>query len=90
VVNRQESWGEKRGCPEERRKANYNLFSPINSVAVRRGMTTFLPQPQQMTGRSAQVKSIQIHHLMPSRNKVFDEFLLAVSRCIDFRQGTQL
>ena len=37
-----------------------------------------------------EVEAIQVHHLVPRRDEVVDEFLLRVRASINFRQGAQL
>jgi hypothetical protein len=39
---------------------------------------------------SRKVEAIQVHHLVPGRDKVVDELLHGVGTSIDFSQGAEL
>jgi hypothetical protein len=39
---------------------------------------------------SGEVKAIQVHHLVPGRDKVMDKLLLGVRASVDFSQGAEL
>jgi len=40
--------------------------------------------------KSRKVEAIQVHHLVPSRDKVVDELLVSIGTSINFRQGAEL
>ncbi len=40
--------------------------------------------------RSGEVEAVQVHYLIPHRDKVVPEFLLGVLTAVDFRQGPEL
>ena len=40
--------------------------------------------------RSRKVEAIQVHHLVPGRDKVVGELLLSVGTSVNFRQGAEL
>ena len=39
---------------------------------------------------SGEVEAVQVHYLVPHRDKIVHELLLGVLTCVDFRQGPEL
>jgi hypothetical protein len=53
-------------------------------------LTEHILQRIQTTLRSEEIKSIEIHYLVPYGDEVIDKFLLSVRTGIDFGQGAEL
>ncbi len=47
-------------------------------------------RPSSFVLRSGEVKAIEVHHLVPSRDEVVNELFLAVRASVDFSQGAEL
>ena len=66
------------------------LSRPLNRLAGDRFVSPGQKPSKAFMLRSGEVEAIEVHHLVPGRDKVVDELLLGVSTGVDFRQSPEL